>query len=296
MKYRYLISSVLVFVLTCASGMAQDIEDLVAKYTGDNGKGYMQPLANAFGASMNSGLFHTAHLEKMKFQMYLGLQVTAAFIPEKFTTFNATTEGSFTPEQTAEAPTVFGSTESVEVTGDGGTVYVFPGGLNVSMVPFAVPQLTLGSVFGTDATFRYFGYSINDEIGNLQLFSWGIRHSISQYIPLMPLDLAVGFYNQSFRLGDLVESHSWCLNAQASKSILIFTFYGGLGYENSKMNITYTSEETDEDIDLDLQGSNKVRFNAGVTFNFGPVKLNVDYSLASQSVLTAGLGVGINEK
>ena len=101
--------------------------------------------------------------------------------------------------KTAEVSTLFGPTDPVEVTGDAGTVYVFPGGLNVSMLPFAVPQLTLGSVFGTDLTVRYFAYSTNEDIGKLNLFSWGLRHSISQYVPVLPLDLAVGFYSQQFR-------------------------------------------------------------------------------------------------
>jgi hypothetical protein len=296
MKFRSSIPAILFLVVSGLSASAQNIEDMVSKYTDKNGKGYMQPLANAFGASLNSGLFHNAHLKKMGFQMYIGMQTTAAFIPEKYKTFDATTEGGFAPKQTTEVSTIFGSTESTEVNGDGGTVYVFPGGLNVTMIPFAVPQLTIGSVFGTDVTVRYFGYSLNDDVGNLKLFSWGIRHSINQYIPLMPLDLAVGFYDQSFKLGDIVECNSWCLNAQASKSLLIFTFYGGLGYERSKMNISYTSEEDDTDVEFDLIGSNKIRINAGITFNLGPVKLNVDYSLAKQSVLCAGLGIGINEK
>jgi predicted porin len=83
---------------------------------------------------------------------------------------------------------------------------------------------------------------------------------------------------------------------QASKTVKIFTFYGGLGYENSKMKIEYTNQDDDTNISFDLTGSNNIRFTAGLTFNFGPVKLNVDYNLASQSVLCAGLGIGIGDK
>jgi hypothetical protein len=175
-------------------------------------------------------------------------------------------------------------------------VYVFPGGLNASMLPLAVPQLTLGSVFGTDVTVRYFGYSTNKEIGKLNLFSWGLRHSISQYVKVLPLDLAVGFYKQQFTLGDYVKSNSWYAGVQASKRVLLFTFYGGLGYENTKMDLHYTNLNDNTKIDFSLTGSNSIRFTAGVTFNLGPVKLNVDYNLASQSTLCVGLGIGIGEK
>ena len=146
---------------------------------------------------LNDGESHS------KLKKIVGVVTFVAFISDKRKTFTATTEGDFTPVKTAEVSTLFGPTDPVEVTGDAGTVYVFPGGLNVSMLPFAVPQLTLGSVFGTDLTVRYFAYSTNEDIGKLNLFSWGLRHSISQYVPVLPLDLAVDFYSQQFRLGTL---------------------------------------------------------------------------------------------
>ncbi|HJZ41483.1 MAG TPA: DUF6588 family protein [Bacteroidales bacterium] len=289
---RSFVYCMLTFLLVIPA-FPQDIEGLISKYTEENGKGYMQPFADAFGANLNTGLFHSAQIEKLGFQLYIGVKASTAFITDKRRTFMATTEGSFTPEQTAEVPTVFGPAESVEVSGNGGTVYVFPGGLNVTMLPFVIPQLTLGSVFGTDLTLRYFTYSLDEEIGKLEHFGWGIRHSISQYIPGLPVDLAVGIYNQHFSVGDIVESNTWLISAQASRRVLLFTFYGGLGYEKALMNIEYDQEDGGSIVSFDLTGSNSIRFTAGVTFNLGPVKLNVDYSLASQSVLCAGLGIGI---
>ena len=295
MNTKQIIPAILLIVLSNTLAYPQTVEDLVSKYTEENGIGFTQPLGDALGATFNSGLFHSAHMQKLGFQMYLGLVTSGAFFSEKRETFMATTEGNFTPLQTAEVPTVVGPAESVEVNGDGGTVYVFPAGMNVRMLPFAVPQLTIGSVYGTDVTFRYFARSFNEDVGDLDLFSWGIRHSVSQYFSTLPLDLAVGLYNQRLRLGDILDCNSWFVVAQASKKIKIFTFYGGLGYENAKMDLEYTYEAEDTKVAFQLKGSNNIRFTAGVTFNLGPVKLNVDYSLASQSVLSAGLGIGIGE-
>ncbi len=274
---------------------SQDIEKLVSKYTEVNGKGYMQPLADAFGATFNTGLFHSAKLKKMGFQAYLGVVTSVAFIGDKRQTFDATTQDFADPEITTEAPTIFGPAKSVDVSGPGGTVYVFPAGMNVKMVPFAVPQLTIGSVYGTDLTFRFFTISINEDLGSVNLFSWGIRHSISQHLDMLPLDVALGIYNQSFKIGDIVSANSWFVSAQASKKLLIFTFYGGLGYENTKVDLNYHNDDENIDIDFNLKGKNSIRFTAGVTFNLGPAKLNVDYNIASQSVLSVGLGVGIGE-
>jgi hypothetical protein len=44
-----------------------------------------------------------------------------------------------------------------------------------------------------------------------------------------------------------------------------------------------------------LQGNNKIRGTLGLTLNLGPVKLNGDYSMATQSIFTVGLGLGFNE-
>lgn len=296
MNKKRIIPALVITVLINVPLFSQDIEDYISRYTNLNGPGYIQPLADAFGANLNTGLYHGAHIKKMGLQLYLGVVATTSFIPDKRKTFTATTEGNFLPVKTAEVPTLFGSTKPVNVTGNAGTTFVFPGGLNLSMLPLAVPQLTLGSVFGTNITIRYFGYNINKDVGKLSLFSWGLRHSISQYIPILPVDLSVGFYKQQFSIGTYAKCNSWLLSAQASKKIVIFTFYGGLGYEKSKMDIKYTSQNDNTNVAFSLNGSNTIRVTAGVTFNLGPVKLNVDYNLASQSVLCVGLGIGIGDK
>ena len=285
----------LTFFFSFSIATSQDIEELVSKYTENNGKGYMQPLADAFGATFNTGLFHSARMKKLGFQAYLGVVASTAFISDKRTTFDATTQGFTDPEITAEAPTVFGPTESVNVNGPGGTVYVFPAGMNVKMIPFAIPQLSIGSVYGTDLTFRFITFNLGEDFGDLNVFGWGVRHSISQYLKELPVDIALGVYNQSFKVGDIVSANAWLVSAQASKRVMLFTFYGGLGYENTKLDLEYTNEEEDVDIAFNLTGKNSIRLTAGVTFNFGPAKLNIDYNLASQSVLSVGLGVGIGE-
>ena len=273
----------------------QEFEDFVKKYTDANGKAYMQPLADAFGANLNSGLYHTAYIKKQGFQLYLGVAVMNAVIPDKNKTFQGTTQGYFSPTQTVKVPTVFGRSEAVPVEGDGGTVYVFPGGLELNRLPLAVPNLTVGSLFGTDAAFRWAAFDLGEEVGKIELLGWGLRHSLDQYIPLKPVRMAVGFYMQQFSVGDVVDAGGWIASLQTSYQWKIFTFYGGLGYENSNLDIQYTSEEDGSEIAFDLTGDNTLRATLGLTLNLGPVKVHSDYSLASQSLLTLGLGLGINE-
>jgi len=274
---------------------AQEFEDFVKKYTGANGEGYMQPLADAFGANLNSGWYHSAYIAKPGFQLYIGVSAMAAPIPAQNKTFMATTEGFFTPQQTAKVPTVFGSTEPTEVEGDGGTGYLFPGGLDLKNLPMAVPHLTIGSLLGTSASLRWAAYDLGEDVGKVELLGWGLNHSLDQYLPVDPFHMALGFYMQQFAMGDIVDANGWLANLQASYQLSFITLYGGVGYENSTLDINYTYEEDNSEIAFDLQGNNKIRGTLGLTLNLGPLKLNGDYSMATQSIFTVGLGLGFNE-
>jgi hypothetical protein len=274
---------------------AQDFEDFVSKYTGANGEGFMQPLANAFGANLNSGWFHNAYIMDNGFQLYLGLTAMSAVIPQSSKTFTATTEGFFNPVQTVKAPTIFGSSESTVIQGDGGTAYAFPGGLDMDNLPLAVPNLALGSIWGTNVSLRWAAYDLGEDIGEISLFGWGIRHKIDQYIPVQPVNMALGFYMQQFTLGDWVDADGWLASLQASYQLRFVTLYSYLGFERSNLDVQYTYEADDSEIAFDLKGDNSLRFALGLTVNLGPLKVHGDYNMAKQSLFTLGVGIGINE-
>lgn len=295
MKLNLRIAFPLCIFMVTSNLHAQEFEDFVSKYTGANGQGYMQPLADAFGANLNSGWYHNAYIRQQGFQLYLGVSAMSAMIPDDNKTFRASTQGFFTPEQTAQAATIFGGTEPKYVEGDDGTVFVLPGGLDMQRLPLAVPNLTIGSLFGTSASFRWMAYDLGDEVGTVSLLGWGLRHSLDSYLPPNPLNVAVGFYMQQFDVGDVVDASGWLASAQASYQWRMLTFYGGLGYENSTLDIQYTYEADDSEIAFDLAGNNALRATLGMTLNLGPVKINTDYNLAHQSIFTLGLGLGFNE-
>lgn len=305
MKRSVLLLFTLVFLV---SVQGQSLEDYLSKYTQENGKQYLQPFADAFSADFNSGLFHNARLKKMGFQLYVGVVAQVAVIPSSAKFFQAYTEsGIFDPEGPYSVPTVFGPTEGkvVPIKASGNLLeYAFPGGFDLDYVPLAMPQITIGSVFGTDFTARYASIDVTD-VGKIKVFGWGLRHSIDQYLDVLPIDLAVGYYNQSFKIGEYMDASANVLNLQASYSIPVLTFYGGFGYENSKVDVQYTYEGPDvspasinrgDQILFEMEGANTMRFTLGMTINLGPVKLHGDYNMAKQNTFAVGLGIGINEK
>jgi len=273
---------------------AQQLEDYVSKYTSANGAGYMQPLADAFGGNLNSGFYHGARLSTLGFHIYIGVETMTALIADDQKIFTAKTEESFSPAKTAEVPTIFGSGKGAAVTGTGGTVFNFPGGLDISKLPLAVPQVSVGSIFGTEATVRFAKAKIDDNIGEVKLFGFGAQHSLSQYFKNFPIDLAAGFLIQKFEVGDIVEANTKYFGLQGSLSRNLLTLYGGIGVESATLDIAYDYESGagTQRIAFALDADNSARFTAGFALNLLVLKLHADYNFGSQNVIAAGLGFG----
>jgi len=279
--------------------MADDIQSFVSKYTETNGKGYMQPLADAFGACMNTGLYRSAHVSRVGFHLTVGVETMTAIIGDGQKTFTAKTE-NFSPPSSKKVPTLFGAAQNDSILGIGGATYWFPGGMNVKKLPLLAPQVTVGSIMGTDLTIRWFSYAIGEDFGDIKLFGWGIRHSISQYMPLLPfVDIAVGYYSQSFKVGSVVDATATLISLQGSVSKSILVFYGGIGMESSTLKIAYAPEKESaenknvEKIRFDLEGGNKMRFTLGAGLNLPGVKLHADYNISTLSTIGLGVGFGL---
>ena len=307
---RKLLVSLTFLLAGCATVLAQniDIDDLLSRYTGANGDLFMQPLGDALGANLNTGLFHGAYIQSgLKPQIYFGLSTMTAVIPETSRVFTAVTEGNFFPTTTVEGvPTIFGDVNGAVADGPAGTSYFFPGGLDLHYLPIACPQLSVGSVFGTDLTIRYapigslmksFGLEDVDLVNKMNIFGWGIRHNVSQWLgDLAKFDISLGYYQNSFSSRDYIVVKSSLISLQASYNQRLLTIYGGLGIESSSMKIHYQSDENDMLIDYDLEGADKLRLTIGACLNAGPVKLYADYNVAQTiSTISVGLGIGINE-
>jgi hypothetical protein len=272
---------------------AQDLEDDVSNYLSKNGQLYLQPLADIFCANLNSGLFHTARIPKFGLHLYIGLEGMMAPVSDDQKTFTTVSEEGSDLPGGVETATVFGSEEGAVVEIEGEPVQL-PGGWDTKWVPFAVPHLTVGSLMGTEATIRWFEMEVGEDIGRVKLFGWGLRHSLSQYIPLIPVDIALGYYRQSFDVGDLVEARTTYLGLQASYQVGVLCLYGGVGLESSSLDIHYTYEEDEEEteVSFELEGANRGRFTLGFALDLPVVKIHADMNLAKQMVYTLGIGFG----
>ena len=216
----------------------------------------------------------------------------------------------------SEAPTVFGEEEAppdafIDYNGNGNQdledpdISLPPGLLNTSIAPLAVPQVGVGTVFGTDAQLRYLPETDISSYGSVSVFGLSVRHSLSQYIPLSPVSLAVQGTWQSMGVsgtqqGDILDASGWALNAQVSKSVPVLpvTFYGGLQYEKFTVDVNYTFETTGpngdpvtKDVSLSQEAQNSFRALGGVSVSLLFLRINADYALGANNVGSVGVGV-----
>lgn len=274
------------------------VQNQISVYTGANAQGYLQPLANAFGAALNSSFGYSAFIPKTSFHLSLETPVMGVFFEDADTKFEATTESGFMPQTTATVPTVVGPGEAVIVNGNGGATFAFPGGLDLNSFGLVVPQFRISSLAGTEAVVRWIAFESGDaDVGKINLFGIGGRHSVSQYFgEKPPVDVAVGVLWQSFDVGDsFVSTDALAVQLQASKNLpagfLTLEPYGVVGYEKLNVDVSYDGPNGEAE-DISLEGDNSMRFTVGAGFNFVAGHMWADYTFASTSTFSFGLALG----
>ena len=323
------------------SAASQEVVDIIRGVSASYAEAYVQPLANALGAGMNAGLFHgTGAVGAVPgVDVYIGVKAmgvsmanqdrTLDLVYETSQSLRAVDGNTYTVPTTFridEGPTFFGDKspgtvmanvhETVHPGLDGldGTVDdvvldttvtfdLLPGAVTGPAMP-AVPQVGFGSIAGTDVLFRYLPSIRIREVGKIDLFGAGIRHSVSQYLPFLPLDIAGQFVVQRISLqgnreSDAFTASSWAANLVAGKTFAVLTVYGGVQIESASFQITYTLVPDHPDIDpqmisLDLLADSTFRVTAGTSLNLGLILVNLDASsIGQRTVLSGGVGFAL---
>jgi len=184
---------------------------------------------------------------------------------------------------------------------------------DLSFVPLAAPQLSIGTVLGTRATVRYIptinlssipGASLflDEDFGKISYFGFGLQHNPGVFLPTpLPLDVAVAFYTQTFKIGeDFLKVKTTAFGVNASKKLGIgpinITPYAGFMLEKSTIDIAYVYEiesllGTPQEIDIDLhfEGENKSRITLGISVKLLLFNINADYNIGKYNSYTVGL-------
>lgn len=300
------ILTIVVLLLSATYGFADEsLEDKLANLAEEGGKDYLRPLVTAFGTDLNSGWLFSAKATK-PLRFGITLSGIASFVPGEDKSFFMENPNTTIYEGVqTETATIFGEKggffapkPELESTVD--TLWL-PDGVDFDIAPIITPQIFIGLPKGFELSARGLPpIKIDDDIGDLSFWGIGLKHEITTWMPLLPIDISLQGAYQSLKVGDVVTAHTTFLNAAVSKKLLSFTFYGGVGLESTTANVEYkyTYYEVDEggatpvekQIEFDLDGENEFRFFAGMRYHFLVFDLCADYSYGNYSALRLGLG------
>lgn len=168
------------------------------------------------------------------------------------------------------------------------------------LLPLMAPQLTIGTFYGTMLAFRYLpSIEINKDLGSFEFFGFGLQHNPGMWIPTpLPLDVSVGFFTQTMKIGKVFESTATTFGAWASKTFAVFTPYVGLAFESSSIKVGYDvvydtpgGGTTSDRISFTLDGDNSFRTTLGFTLKLAVFSLSADYSLSTYNTFSTGLNI-----
>jgi hypothetical protein len=279
MKSTYMIGLCLLLFfsqLLLGSDLEKKIVNIIKTEGEPYVKGYMKPFATAFGTSVNGAMYHRAYTKGI-LRFDVGLSAVYLAVPDKGKSFIYNGQ---------EFPTLFGSSDAVPGLVAPGT------GVSSLFVPMF--HANIGFISNLELTARYMGFKIS-EFGTIILVGGGIKYGLSDLVPLpvFPLDLSVQAMWHNYALGEWITSGNFGMNLQASTglSILPFDIYGGVGFENTTMEIK-TADIPGNATDLgniSINGENSVRATVGIGYTMTMINAHVDYNFGFYKALGMGL-------
>ncbi len=283
-----------------APGFAQ-IDANLGGLTPENAKAYLQPLPKALSATLNSAIFQSANIPMAGINLTVGVHVMGVTFEDKDRLYTPTDPSGFTHSGAQQqVPTVVGDESSVAQAGQGGTTMYYPGGFNLKQFLIGVPQVSIGSVFGTRLVGRWVQFDAGDnELGHVKLLGIGAQHSLNHYLPKLPVNLAVGGMYQTFQLGKdkLIDTKAVHVDVMASKKLaMIFQPYVGVGYDTFQMKANYThdlggGQSVDEHIKFNDE--NSAHFTAGLLVGLPIVKLSAEFDSGAETGVSLGARFGL---
>lgn len=275
---------------------AQLSENLGA-LTGDNARKYLGPLPDALSGTMNSAIFTTGNVPRVGLNFSIGIKAMGISFADEDRLFTPTDPPGFTsvaPIQ--QVPTVVGGGSAVTQNGQGGATIYYPGGFDLGEFFFAAPQLSIGSVMGTRAVVRWAkaDFASDNLINQVSFFGIGGQHSLSQYVPMLPVDLALGVFYQKFKINDsLLDTRAFHVDVTGSRSFPIFQPYGAIGIDSFKMDAAYEdAANPGVNIAVDFDRKTNLHLTAGVLANLAFATLHAEANIAATNGVAVGISFG----
>ena len=278
---------------------------------------YFTPMAESFGAALNSGWYNTAKPHSLG-GFDLTFTLNTVIIPNAAETFKiGSAFGNVFKSEEDEASTIFGSTSTTSMYYDPSSVpasdsipFNMPGGFKTPAMPLPMIQAGIGLIKNTAIDIRYMPMlNVGDNI-NVNLFGVGVKHDLLQWIPgignaiPMSLSLQGGYTSLNTELEILgqevsLKTKATTINLVASKKLLMITGYAGVGYNSATTTFTTDADfdlggiQFDEKVEVAFESNKNLRTNIGLRLNMTVVTIQADYTFAEYPTATLGLGVSL---
>lgn len=179
----------------------------------------------------------------------------------------------------------------------------------MSMLVLAAPQLTIGTVAGSQFTFRYLPSRDVRDVGKVEYVGWGVQHNPGVWFgerdPL-PIEISVSYFTQTFKIGSIETARSSAYGIMASKrfggDLLGVTPYAGYFRESSSMEFSYTYDMQNPipsrppmpvHVSFTIEGEQQSRAVLGLSARFLILNFNADYSLGKYNSIALGVMVAL---
>ncbi|MBD3235288.1 MAG: hypothetical protein GF330_01125 [Candidatus Eisenbacteria bacterium] len=262
----------------------------------ENLEDYLDPLNTGLGTTLNSAVFRTGYVPTEGFNFSIGLLAMAVGFDDADRTYVPTLPESYSGVTASEVPTVIGDPAGSTISGPGGLQKAYPGGFDLEGIEMATPQVAVGSIFGTRGVVRYMAGELGDtDLGDLSYLGYGAQHSISQWLPDLPVDLAAGIFVHSFESGDeVVKISSTHVNLTASKQFGVLQPYVGVGYDATTTDVKVEDEVDPEDsVEISLESDNVFHLTLGAMARLSAVGVFFEFNAAAGTGFALGLDIGL---
>lgn len=305
-----------VFLILSNDAYSQNLNDRLQKVGEEYATMYLQPLVDALGTNLNSNYFYSA---KIPFDPKLPVDANFGIRLRFMNTFLGSSDESFDLSYSevgvvngqqvvgtytvTNAPTILGEEQApvARFTYQGvaypeNDVELIAGVIKTSVVPFVLPEITFGTVYGTDAALFFLPSISVSDFGSFSSFGFSLRYNLSRYFENSPVDVALmgGYQNMSVTETDnnnLWSSNNFFVNTQVSKTFSMFTAYSALQYENFSADISYNyiRDGNTHPVAISLEGDNNFRAIIGGTVRAGFFAFNLDANIGKRFAVSSGL-------
>jgi hypothetical protein len=302
MKARRVILNLLFFLLglllfgSATHALSQEsVSGAFGGVSPDNVRGYVLPMVEGLGASLNSGLYPTPGLPGEGFHARLAIVGSGTVITETQRYYYAAPPEGYGSGPVRTATILGGS--GATVAGPDAVEYRFQDGqVRANLFGMGTPQLSIGTFFGTEAIIRFAVAPSVRDFPRTSLVGFGLRHSVSRYFPEIPVELSVGAFRQELSVGDVLGVTSTNVALTVGKSISRFNLYGGVQYETTVVDVdyVYAGDGAAEGgrVDLRYGAGDVFRWTTGFGITMMGLNLGTELGVGSVTSVTGTIGFG----